>query len=145
MHLTRGEGTSGSQRETKNMEIEREVRQGTHTDQPQCECLTTDVEYLGIGGISISTIKYAENLLANKRKKLQYMLDSLVVTERKYGIDIIIEKSKWMKIMWKQLQNVEQFKYIGSRLTNDGYIKEEIWSRIVENRASIRQGIANRI
>lgn len=69
MHLTRGEGTSGSQRETKNMEIEREVRQGTHTDQPQCECLTTDVEYLGIGGISISTIKYAENLLANKRKK----------------------------------------------------------------------------
>lgn len=55
-----------------------------------------------------------------------------------YGVYINIQKSKVMKVSKlpdsfveiKRLQNFDQFKYLVSILTNDGYITKEIMSRI---------------
>ena len=49
-------------------------------------------------GINITDIKYADDavLVADKRKKMQKMVDSLNDTCREYGVEINVKKTKEM-------------------------------------------------
>lgn len=146
--------------ETSRVEIGRGVRQGC--------CLSPSLfnlygEWLArealkgcgnfrIGGRLINTIKYADDLvvLARNQRQLQYMMNRLVETGRKYGMEINIEKSKVMRISKREkplritvdnqeLENVEQFKYLGSLLTKDAHCTNEIRTRIAMAKAAFNK------
>ena len=65
------------------------------------------------------------------------MVNRLVVTGRKYGMEINIDKSQVLRVSWsneslqikvnnRELKEVDHFKYLGSVLTGDGYCTREI-------------------
>ena len=69
------------------------------------------------------------------------MVNRLVDTGRKYGMEINIDKSQVMrvsrsneslqiKVNNRELKEVDHFKYLGSVLTRDGYCTREIKMRI---------------
>jgi hypothetical protein len=68
-----------------------------------------------MGRQAIRTAKYADDLvlLAKEETILQSMTDILNDTGRCYGVQ-------------KQLQNVEYFSYLASRITNDARCKSKI-------------------
>ena len=89
-------------------------------------------------------------LLAKEEKVLQDTFDKLIEIGRCYGMEMNVEKTKVkrisrqpfpVKIMidQKQLGNVESFKYLGSRLTNDGRCTCEIKSRIAMAKAAFNK------
>ena len=99
-------------------------------------CLTKEaLDGLGdcnIGGQFIQTVKYADDfvLMTKEETLLQGMIDKLIETGRKYGMEMNVEKRKVMRISrklsqvtitidQKQLENVKCFKYLGSMLTDD--------------------------
>ncbi|MDR5124748.1 reverse transcriptase domain-containing protein, partial [Salmonella enterica subsp. enterica serovar Typhimurium] len=104
-----------------------------------------------IGGRVINTIKYADDLvlLAKNEETLQAMMDRMVETGKNYGMDINIDKSKVMRISKRdkplrinqELENVVQFKYLGSLVTNDAYCTNEIRSRIAMAKAAFNKKI----
>jgi hypothetical protein len=96
-----------------------------------------------IGEKLIRTVKYADDLvlLVREEKVLQGMVDRLIEIGRRYGMEMNVEKTKIMRISrqpspikimtdQKQLENVEYFNYLGSRITNDARCTREIKSRI---------------
>jgi hypothetical protein len=87
-------------------------------------------------------VKYADDLvlLAGEEKVLQGMVDRLIEIERRYGMEMNVEKTEVMrfsrqpspmKIMidQKQLENMEYFNYLRSMI-NDARCTREIKSRI---------------
>ena len=77
--------------------------------------------------------------LPKTQEELQDMVNRLVETGRKYGMEINIDKSQVMrvsrsneslqiKVNNRELKWVDHFKYIGRVLTSDGYSKREIFS-----------------
>jgi ribosomal protein RSM22 (predicted rRNA methylase) len=87
-------------------------------------------------------VKYADHLvlLAKEETVLQAMIDRLIETGRYYGMEMIVEKTKAMKISRqpsplqimidrKQPKNVRYFKYLGSMITTDARCTHEIKSR----------------
>jgi hypothetical protein len=111
------------------------------------ECLTKEaLEECGdfkIGGQIVHTVKYADDivLLAEEEKVLQDLIDKLIEIGRCYGMVMIVEKTKVMRISrqpfpvkimvdQKQLENLESFIYLGNMLTSDGRCTCEIKSRI---------------
>jgi hypothetical protein len=69
-------------------------------------------------------VKYADDLV------LLGMIDRLIENERCYGMEMNVEETNVMRILWlpspvqiligqKQLKNVEYFNYFGSMITND--------------------------
>jgi hypothetical protein len=100
------------------------------------EYVTQDaLEGLGdfkVKGQIISTVTYADDLvlLAEEETILQSMIDKLIEVGRGYGMEINVEKTKTMrisrqlsplqiKIDKKLVENVEEFNYFGSVITND--------------------------
>ena len=94
-------------------------------------------------------MKYADDLvlMAKEEKALQSMIDKLNEIGRCYGMEINVEKSKVMRISRQpsavtvminetQLASVECFKYLGSKLTNDGRYTCEIKCRIAMAKAA---------
>jgi hypothetical protein len=145
------------QGETNGVEIGRGVRQGCCMSpilfNLYGEWLVKEaLEGLGdfkIGGRRINTAKYADDLsvLAKTEEVLQVMMDKLEKTGKEYGMEINIEKSKVMRISKKQkplqikvggqkLENVEQFKHLGSLVTKDAYCTKEIRARIAMAKAA---------
>ena len=67
-------------------------------------------------------------------------MNRLVLTGRKYGIEFHIEKSLLMRVsrsneslqikVNRELKEIDNFKYLGSLLTRDGYCTREIKMRI---------------
>ena len=126
--------------ETNSAEIGRGVRQGCcispilfnlYGEWLAKEALDGVGDFM-IGGRVINTIKYADDLvlLAKNEETLQAMMDRMVETGKSYGMDINIDKSKVMRISKRdkplrivmgnqELENVVQFKYLGSLVTND--------------------------
>jgi len=122
--------------ETRSVKNGRGVRQG-YCLPPilfnlYSEYLTKEaLEGLGdfkIGGQIIHTVKYADDLelLAKEEKVLQDMIDKLIEIGRCYGMEMKVEKTKVMRISrqpfpvkimidQKQLENVESFKYLGTK------------------------------
>jgi hypothetical protein len=92
---------------------------------------------------------YADDLvlLAKEGKVLQDMNDKLIEIGGCYGMEIIVEKTKVMRISrhpfpvkimidQEQLENVGSFKYLGSILTNDGRYTCEIKCKIAMAKAA---------
>ena len=103
----------------------------------------------GLGGQIIQNVKYADDLvlMAKEETVLQGMIDKLIEIGRCYGMEMNVGKAKVMRISrqpspvrimidQKQLENVECFKYLGSRLSNDGRCTREIKSRIAMAKAA---------
>ena len=78
------------------------------------------------------------------------MTDKLIETGRCYGMEMIVEKTKVMRISrqpvplkimidQKQLENVGSFKYLGSILTNDGRCTCEIKCGIAMAKAAFNK------
>jgi hypothetical protein len=74
-------------------------------------------------------VKYAYDLvlMTREEKVLQDMIDRLIETGRRYGMEMNVEKTKVMRISrqpspikimieQKQLENVEYFNYLGSMM-----------------------------
>jgi hypothetical protein len=97
-------------------------------------------------------VKYADNLvlMAKEETVLQGMIDNVIETDRYYGMEVNVEKTKIMRISrqpspitimidQKQLENVKCFKYLGSMLTEDGKFTCEIKSRIAMEKAAFNK------
>ena len=80
-------------------------------------------------------------IIAKTQEELQDMVNRLVDTGRKYGMEINIDKSQVMrvsrsneslqiKVNNRELKEVDHFKYLGSVRTRDGYCTREIKMRI---------------
>jgi len=85
--------------------------------------------------------------MAKEETVLQGMIDKVIGTGRYCGMEMDVEKTKVMRISrqpsavtiaidQKQLENVKCFKYLGSRLTEDGRCTCEIKSRIAIAKAA---------
>jgi len=146
--------------ETISVKIGRGVRQGCCLSQIlfnlYSECLAKKaLEGFGdfkIGGKIIHTVKHADELvlLAKEEKVLQDMIDKLIEIGRCYGMEMIVEKTKVLRISRqpfpvkimidrKQLENVESFKYLGSILTSDGRRICEIKCSVAMAKASFNK------
>jgi hypothetical protein len=57
-----------------------------------------------VGGQIISTLRYADDLvlLAKEETILQSMIDKLIEVGRGYGMEINVEKTKTVRILWQQ-------------------------------------------
>ena len=137
--------------ETKSTIIGRGVRQGCCLSPTLFNIygewlMNEALEGMGdfkVGGRIINNIKYADDvvLMAKDEKELQRMLDRLVETGNRYGMKINADKSKVMMISINEeplrcvienriLDNVSQFRYLGSMITRDAQCTKEIRERI---------------
>jgi hypothetical protein len=97
-------------------------------------------------------VRYADDLvlLAKEETILQSMIDKLTEDGRGYGMKIIVEKTKTMrisrqptslqiKIDKKPVENVEQFNYLGSMITYDARCTRDIKARIAMAKAAFNK------
>jgi hypothetical protein len=97
-------------------------------------------------------VRYADDLvlLAKEETVLQSMIDNLIEVGRGYGMEINVEKTKTMrisrqptplqiKIDKKQVENVEEFNYLGRMITNDARCTREIKARIAMAKAAFNK------
>ena len=87
---------------------------------------------------------YADDkaVVSNSQKSLQYLMDNLNRVTKDYGMRINVKKTKVMCISrkgitkmkiyidGKLIDQVTQFRYLGSLITEDGYCEKEIRSKI---------------
>jgi hypothetical protein len=89
-------------------------------------------------------------LLAREEKVIQGMVDRLIETGKRYGMEMNVEKTKVMRISrqpspmgimidQKQLEKMEYFNYLGSMITNDARCTREIKSRIAMAKAAFNK------
>jgi hypothetical protein len=97
-----------------------------------------------VGGHMINSIRYADDkaIVANSERGLQELIDSINMVTQKYGMKINVKKTKVMcisrnrgrkmKILidGEKVEQVSQFKYLGSIISEDGYCDKDIRSRI---------------
>jgi hypothetical protein len=101
--------------------------------EPLQNCLRTP--------IYASLLAYADvNLLGDNIDTIKKITETLIDASREVGLEINAEKSKYMllsrhqnvgqnqdiKIANRSFENVSQFKYLGTTLTNQNLIQEEI-------------------
>ena len=101
-------------------------------------------EGVKIGGKLVKEIRFADDkcVIASTAKGLQKLVSSLDKVTESYGMKISIKKTKVMQITRKKkedlkitikdqtLEEVDEFKYLGSMLTTDGSSQTEIRKRI---------------
>jgi hypothetical protein len=91
-------------------------------------------------------LAYADdvNLLADNIDTIEKNTETLIDASKEVGLEINVEKTKYMLLSRHQnaaqnrdieianrwFQNVSQFKYLGTTLTNKNLIQEEIKSRL---------------
>jgi hypothetical protein len=105
-----------------------------------------------VGGQIISTVRYADDfvLLAKEETILQSMIDKLIEVGREYGMEINVEETKTIrisrqpnplqiKIDKKPGENVEEFNYLGSMITNDARCTWVIKVRIAMAKAAFNK------
>jgi len=94
--------------------------------------------------VIINTIRYADDkiVVANSQKGLQQLMDNLSKVSREFDMKINVKKTKMMSISQKrntklkiivdgqQVEQVSQFRYLGSLISEDGYYTKDIRSRI---------------
>ena len=149
---------------SRDVKVERGVRQGCVISpllfNLYSEFMIKDAmeneEGIKFNGINITDIRYADDavLVADKRKKMQNMLDRLNETCKVYGMEINVKKTKLM-IMNKSekqkgmlrcitldnvpLEQVTRFKYLGSWITEDARSDEDIRARVGMAKAAFWQ------
>ena len=137
---------------TRNVNINRGVRQGCilspilfnlYSEFMISEALEEE-EGVKLNGVNINNLRYADDaaLVAYSKTNLQNMLDKLKETGKKYGMSINVKKTKVMvvskagKIQCQitldnnVLEQVSQYKYLGSWITEDARCDTEIKARI---------------
>ena len=107
---------------------------------------SNDMYGLNINGININNIRYVDDttLLASNNEDLQKIFDVVKSTSVQKGLDMNVKKTKTMVISkkegiqatiqvdGKQLEQVQQFKYLGQTITNEGKSNKEIQIRIAQ-------------
>jgi hypothetical protein len=98
-----------------------------------------------IGGYTLNNLRYADDivLIAQSKEKLQEMLDIIDLHSEENGLSINLKKTECMIISkyenvsdsgitlkGNQIKQVENFKYLGTWITNDGKCDKEIKARI---------------
>ena len=100
---------------------------------------------ISIGVLSISNLRIADDiyLIAGNTQELQALTDILSNNASKYGMDIIIEKSKIMininenqhadiYLYGCKLGELEKFKYLGATLTKIGTCDQDVRIRLAQ-------------
>jgi hypothetical protein len=108
-------------------------------------------------------VAYADdvNLLGDNIDTINKNTQTLIDASKELGLEVNVEKAKYMLVSWDQnsgqnqeikignrsFENVSQFKYLGTKVTNQNLIQEEIKRRLnsgnacyhsVQNRLSSR-------
>jgi len=108
------------------------------------EAMANEEPGMKVGGQVISMIRYADDkaVVASSEKNLQRLMDSISRVTQEYGMKFNVKKMKAMCISrqgkskvkiyidGQLLEQVQQFRYLGSLITEDGYCDKEIRSRI---------------
>ena len=101
---------------------------------------------LAINNTNIKNIRYVDDttLLANSNGDLQKIFNVVKSTSEQKGLDMNVKKTKTMvisknedmqvkiKVEGKNLEQVQQFKYLGQTITNEGKGNKEIEIRIAQ-------------
>ena len=89
-----------------------------------------------IAGKIVNILRYADDktVVASSQKGLQELMNRRNAVTKEYGMRIIVKKTKVTCIPWKakskvrlliddqQVEQVNQFKYLGSWITDDIYV-----------------------
>ena len=91
-------------------------------------------------------LTYADdyNVLGGNVHTIEEKAEALVVASKEIGLEVNVDKTKHMVMSREQtarishtmkvdnssIERVEEFKYLGTTLTNQNYIQEEIKSRL---------------
>lgn len=106
---------------------------------------------ISIGGRNITNLRFADDIdgLAGSEQELRELTNKLNETSKQFGMEISAEKTKIMsnrvnpinlpiEINGVQLQCVQQFKYLGSIIHDEGSTKE-ILSRIAQATSALQK------
>lgn len=110
------------------------------------EALQDTEEGIKVGGKMIKALRFADDqaMLANKEEHLQHIMDELNRTSEEYGMKINIKKTKVMRISreakgeknmkitinGEEVEQVTEFCYLGSLISEDAKCHKEIKKRI---------------
>ena len=114
-----------------------------------CEALDDHEGSVSIGGRHITNFRFADDIIVNAEEEEEagVLVDSLDTTTTSYKMEIGPDKTKEMtinpngfqteiKIKDQRLEEVENFKYLGAIISNEGS-KSEILSRIAKTTAAL--------
>ena len=114
------------------------------------DALTSIEEGVKVGGRCIQAVRFADDqaMVASSQQGLQVIMNSLNAVVERYGMRINIKKTKVMRsnktngdpltimLGGSQLEEVKNFRYLGSLLTADGSCEKEIRTRIAMAKAA---------
>ena len=114
-----------------------------------CEALGDHEGSVGIGGRLIINFRFADDIAVNAEEEEEagVLVDRLDTTTTRYKMEIGQDKTKVMtnslngfqrenKIKGQMLEEVENFKYLGAIISNEGSTSE-ILSRIAQTTAAL--------
>jgi len=92
------------------------------------------------------------NILGGSVHTIKKITEASIVANKEIGLEVYADKAKYMVMSWDQnagqshsmktdnssFERVEQFKYLGTTLTNQNSIQEEIKSRLKSGNACYR-------
>ena len=107
-----------------------------------------------VGGVTVNTLRFADDIavIAESEQELQEMLNVMdQILNAEYNLKINKKKTKVMvcsrgeekivriKLGDEVLEQVKQFSYLGSKITEDGRSKSEIISRIAQAKKAFQK------
>ena len=114
-----------------------------------CEALDDHEGSVSIGGglITNFSFRFADDIVVNAEEEAGVLVDRLDTTTTRYKMEIVPDKTKVMtnnpngfqgeiKIKGQRLEEVENFKYLGAIISNEGS-KPKILSRIAQTTAAL--------
>jgi hypothetical protein len=139
--------------ESEPGEIGRGVRQGCplspllfsiYAEAMMIETLEDNEEGVKVGGELISDVRFADDqgMISNSERGLQSLMDMLNEVAKRYDMKINVKKTKTMvvsrtegkkvdiTIEGKRVEQVKQFKYLGSVLTEDASCIDDVKQRV---------------
>ena len=102
-----------------------------------------------VGGQIVQAVRFADDqaMVANSNAGLQRIMDCLNKTSEEYGMKINLKKTKVMRISrnegsnidGEKLEQVKQFSYLGSTVTDDGKSHSEIKKTYITGKRSLQE------
>ena len=109
---------------------------------------------IGIGGVNINNLRYADDILliAGTKEELQDLVSTINEESGSMGLSLNIKKTERMviskkkdlltcdiKLNHKTLEQVHNFKYLGTWISADGKCKTEVTARIMQVKKAFGQ------